>query len=154
MLAVPVLVALAVLGLLRRGVALLQQIRRARGLGIPWTWFPFAEEDPFFLTLCSFPLVQTVVNRWLPPGMADLINDNVMTHHFSVRDRRSKRLGALYVIATPDNLRCHVADAALVNEICSSRHKFPKPLENYGAFLYSLPVCKQSGTTLMLCLFM
>ncbi|KAJ6009305.1 hypothetical protein N7522_004321 [Penicillium canescens] len=139
---------LGVLGLwlLWTGFHLVCQMVRARAIGLPWTVFPFTEMNTFFMTLCSFDWVLHIINHWLPVWLADLINDNVMTHHFSVRDRRTKQLGTMYIIATPENVRCHVADAAVVNQICSSRHQFPKPLDHYGSMtLYGPNVVASEG---------
>ncbi|KAJ6144095.1 hypothetical protein N7470_007990 [Penicillium chermesinum] len=110
-------------------------MRRATATGLRWTVFPYAELNTFWLTLCSFDSVLHIINFWLPAWLTDVVNDNVMTHHFWVKDRRTRQLGKLYVVATPDNLCCHVADAAVISQICSSRSGFPKPLEVYGSMM-------------------
>ncbi|KAJ5678182.1 uncharacterized protein N7477_003815 [Penicillium maclennaniae] len=117
------------------GASWIRQIRRATATSLRWTIFPYAELSTFWMTLCSFDSVLHIINLWLPAWLTDVVNDNVMTHHFWVKDRRTKQLGKLYVVATPDNLCCHVADAAVVSQICSSRSGFPKPLEIYGSMM-------------------
>lgn len=128
------LIGTFILYLLWTGVSWIRQIRRATATSLKWTIFPYAELNTFWLTVCSFDFVLHIINFWLPAWLADIVNDNVMTHHFWVKDRRTKQLGKLYMVATPDNLCCHVADAGVISQICSSRSGFPKPLEIYGMY--------------------
>ncbi|KAJ5746492.1 hypothetical protein N7520_011674 [Penicillium odoratum] len=129
------LIGTFVLYLVWTGASWTRQIRRATATSLQWTIFPYAELNTFWLTLCSFDSVLHIINHWLPAWLADIVNDNVMTHHFWVKDRRTKQLGKLYMVATPANICCHVADAAVISQICSSRSGFPKPLEIYGSMM-------------------
>ncbi|RHZ53727.1 cytochrome P450 [Aspergillus thermomutatus] len=37
----------------------------------------------------------------------------------------------MYLVVTPENIVCHIADASLVTQICNARQSFPKPVWQY-----------------------
>ncbi|KAL2823486.1 cytochrome P450 [Aspergillus cavernicola] len=77
------------------------------------TWFPY------------------IINTWLPPGLADNLNDVVANYRWRTKDRQVKRYGGVYLVVTPKRVMCNVADAGVVSQIMNNRGGFSKPVWQY-----------------------
>jgi hypothetical protein len=119
---------------------LFKNIHLARRTGLPYTVLPFSGNTLQARILLSVPWLPYLTNYWLPGWLADILNDETYDYRWGVKDRRAKRLGKMYMVATGDNITCHVADASLVTQICNARQNFPKPIWQYSKLWLPAPI--------------
>ncbi|KAF4266168.1 hypothetical protein KXX16_006707 [Aspergillus fumigatus] len=110
---------------------LFNNIRLAQRTGLPYTVLPFAGNSLQVKILLSIRWLPYIINHWLPGWLADIINDETYDYRWTVKDRRAKKLGKMYMVVTAENIVCHIADASLVTQICNARQSFPKPIWQY-----------------------
>jgi hypothetical protein len=116
---------------------LFKNIRLAQCTGLPYTVLPLAGNSLQVKILLSIKWLPYIINYWLPGWLADIINDETYDYRWTVKDRRAKKLGKMYMTVTAENIVCHIADASLVSQICNARQSFPKPIWQYGKHLAS-----------------
>lgn len=110
----------------------LRNVRLAKSTRLPYICHPLSEFSIIHYTLFDTSFVPKFVNNCLPQWLADIINDNIITYRWTVRDRRAKQLGLVNMVVTPTTLSCNVADATVVSQVCVERRMFPKPVWQYS----------------------
>lgn len=120
---------------------LFNNIRLAQRTGLPYTVLPFAGNSLQVKILLSIRWLPYIINHWLPGWLADIINDETYDYRWTVKDRRAKKLGKMYMVVTAEIIVCHIADASLVTQICNARQSFPKPIWQYGKLFWQPIAC-------------
>ncbi|PWY77047.1 cytochrome P450 monooxygenase [Aspergillus heteromorphus CBS 117.55] len=124
-----VVVGLVGLVVLDYAWGLAKHIRVARRSGLPYV-IALDQPNILFMVLFGTTLLPYMIS-WLPPWLADIMNDNLGSFRWRVKNRQTKRYGGVYLNVSPHGIRCSVGDAAVVSQIVNARHDFPKPVFQY-----------------------
>ncbi|KKK21640.1 hypothetical protein ARAM_005244 [Aspergillus rambellii] len=109
---------------------LYKNIRIAQRTGLRYVLVPFSFSIPLTI-LFNTRWLPYMVNHWLPEWAADLVNDVFYNLRWSTKDRQVKKFGKVYLVVTPRDVLCHVADASVVTQVVNTRGSFPKPVWQY-----------------------
>ncbi|KAK2762707.1 hypothetical protein FQN54_000881 [Arachnomyces sp. PD_36] len=106
-------------------------LRQARASGLPYMVMPYSENNMINTIVMSSEGLARLTRKYLPEWLADIIQFNVLSYRWTVRDRMSKKLGRAFLIVSPGELNCHIADAAVVAHIYRSREQYAKATKLY-----------------------
>lgn len=107
-------------------------LRQARASGLPYMVMPYSENNDINTMSFSSNALPRLTRKYLPDWLADIVQFNVLSTRWMVRDRMFKKLGRVFLIVTPGDLNCHIADAAIASHIYRSRQQFTKATQLYG----------------------
>lgn len=103
----------------------------ARDTGLPYTVFPFAENNIVYLTFLQTQLCVRLLEV-VPSWIAEYVYGSAYKYRWTAKGRLRNRFGSLYTVASPAKLTLQVSDASVTSQICTARHSFPKPVKQYG----------------------
>lgn len=103
----------------------------ARDTGLPYTVFPFAENNIVYLTFLQTQLAVRLLEA-VPTWVAEYVYGSAYKYRWTAKGRLRNRFGSLYTVASPAKVTLQVSDASVASEICMARHSFPKPVQQYG----------------------
>ncbi|KAL4863008.1 hypothetical protein BDV12DRAFT_206841 [Aspergillus spectabilis] len=119
----------------------------ARRTNLPYILFPIHEANLPYILLFETRWFPYILDNWLPETWADLIRDGVFRGRWTIKDRLAKRYGGVYLTVTPGGISCHVGDPSVVEQVCSDRRGFEKPVKDLEAFqIYGVNVLASEGS--------